>query len=228
MLRIVHSIPNECIDCGAPREKISDLSIKDRGNTVFCYICGVIMVIQDQEEDAGDLEITASFTSCPHCNTLDEIQVANGEEWCNGCGLDPNKLDYSTQELSTLWKKGSGIRAFMGRGVPKTTSRLYRFLINFCGPHCVYAEDCPQSTKNFTICMKEEIENDSGILLVETKMGSKKKQKKARKIERQRIEKEKKRAVVQFSPSGWYAKVVECNETKDPQKSTYTGGGSRT
>lgn len=233
MLRIIHSIPDRCVDCGAPKEKLGGrllLEEEGAGNLIFCHECGIFMCLQDQEEEEyADFELSASFVSCPHCKTVNEIQVAGGDEWCSGCGLDPNTPDYPTEQLASLWKEDSGIRNFMERGIPKTTTRMYRFLTTFCGPHCTFADECPQSTENFSTCLKEEAEEDPMLLRGETKVGSKKKRRKReRKLEVQRIEREKKKAVIEFSPSGWYAKVMKHNETEDPPKSTHTGGGSGT
>jgi len=183
------------------------------------------MVLQepyDDEEEPEELEVedsfevSASFLSCPHCRTVNEIQVAGGEEWCGGCGLDPNRTEVPPEELAHLWKDGSGIQETMKRGIPKSTmARLYRFLTNFCGPHCCFAEECPQATGNFTKCFREEvIESDDPDLLQiqETAMGkNKKKNRKARKREKERIRKEKEKAVLQCAPSGWYAKNMKPN-----------------
>lgn len=234
MLRIIHSIPDECVGCGAPKEKLGGRILSDddyAGNLVFCHACGIFMAIQDQdeEEEYADLELAASFVSCPHCKTLNDMQVAGGDEWCSACGLDPSILDYSTEQLASLWKEDSGIRNFMERGIPRPATRMYRFLTTLCGPHCTFAEDCPQSTGNFSTCLKEEAEGDPMLLKGETNVGSKKKRKKERKLERERIDKEKKKAVVEFSPSGWYAKVMKHHdETEDPPKSTHTGSGPGT
>lgn len=232
MLRIIHSIPDECVNCGGPKEKLEGRTLSKGGETdnlIFCHGCGILMAIQNQE-GCADFELAASFVTCPHCKTIDEVQVAGGDEWCGGCGLDPSVPDYPTEQLASLWKEGSGIRGFMDRGIPKTTSRMYRFLTTFCGPHCLFADDCPQDTGNFSTCLKEEAEDNPMLLMGETKVGSqKKKGKRERKLEGKRIEKEKEKAVVEFSPSGWYAKVVKhYDKAEDPQKPTRTGSGSGT
>jgi hypothetical protein len=210
----------------------------EESNTLLCNHCGIIMVLQDdyedeEEENDADFEVSASFLSCPHCRTVNEIQIAEGEEWCGGCGLDPNRTDYPVQELAHLWKEGSGIRETMERGIPKTTmNRMYRFLTNLCGPHCSFAKNCPQSTGNFTKCFREEvIESDDPELLhiegVDVGRGKRKRSRNERKKEKERIRKEKERAVLVCAGSGWYEKRYY-NETNDPQESGDTGSGSGT
>jgi len=173
------------------------------------------MVLQEpyDDEEEPEEEVSASFVSCPHCCTVNEIQIAEGNEWCSGCGLDPNEENPSPEDLSHLWKLGSGIRETMERGIPKTTlTRLYRFLTNYCGPHCSFAEDCPQSTGNFAKCYREEVleSEDPDLLHIgESEVGKRKRSRKARKKEKERIRKEKEKAVLQCAPSGWYAQNLK-------------------
>jgi hypothetical protein len=194
------------------------------------------MVLQEVEEDTpAEGDLSASFLSCPHCHAINEIHVTGGEEWCSSCGLDPNQLGYSVEELSHLWREKSGIREAMERGVPKQGSRLYRFLTKLCGPHCSYSESCPQSTGNFSKCFREEaLEGDDPDLLhireEEVGRGKRKRSRKARrkaKKEKERILKEKGRAILACAGSGWYEKMYR-HETKDPQESQHTGSGSGT
>ncbi len=209
----------------------------EASNTLFCSSCGIVMVLEepldDEKEPVADFEVSASFISCPHCLTVNEIHVAVDEEWCSACGLDPNCTDYPPERLSHLWKEDSGIQESMKRGIPKNTmSRLYRFLTNFCGPHCAFAESCPQDTGNFVKCFQEEVieSDDPDLLHVErgTMGKGKNKRKRAeRRQEQERIRKERERAVLVCSGSGWYNKRY-CNEAKDPQESTHTGSGSGT
>ncbi len=210
----------------------------EESNTLICNSCGIIMVLEepldDEEEPDADFEVSASFVSCPHCRTIDEIQVGGGEEWCSACGLDPNCTNYPPERLAHLWKQGSEIQESMKRGTPKNSmSRLYRFLTNFCGPHCSLAQNCPQEIGNFVKCFHEEVleSDDPDLLHVERSAmgkGKKKRRRRAeRKQEQERIRKEKERAVLVCAGSGWYNKRY-CNETKDPQESTHTGSGSGT
>jgi len=212
MLRIIHSIPEQCPDCGSDNLSGKQMVLFEASNTLLCE-CGVMLVLQDDYEEEPEEEVSASFLSCPHCRTVNEIQIAEGDEWCGGCGMDPNRLDYPPEELAHLWKEGSGIRDTMERGVPKSTmARIYRFLTNFCGPHCSFAESCPQSTGNFAICYREEVleGKDPDLLYIgETDVGKKKKNRKARKKEKERIRKEKEKAVLKCSASGWYAQNLK-------------------
>ena len=238
MLRVIHSIPDECPDCGTDNLSGRQMLLYEEGNTVLCNHCGIIMVLQEdfeEEEEQADHEVTASFLSCPHCHTVNEIQIAEGEEWCAGCGLDPNRLDYAPEEIAHLWREGSGIRDSMERGIPKNSTRMYRFLTTLCGPHCSFAASCPQATANFAKCFREEVlESDDPDLLNrsedEVGKGKRKRSRKARKQARQekeRIRKEKARAVLMCASSGWYEKTYR-NETQDPQEHQHTGGGSGT
>ena len=242
MLRVIHSIPEECPDCGAENLSGEQMLLFSEGNTVLCNACGILMVLHEDDVEAeeeaererqADFELSASFLSCPHCCTVNEIQVEGGEEWCGGCGLDPNRTEVPVEELAHLWKEGSGIRATMERGVPRAgMARMYRFLISCCGPHCSFAEACPQATGNYAKCFREEVvESDDPDLLHiegdEVGKGKRKRSRKERKQEKARIRKEKERAVLACAGSGWYDKRY-CNETEDPQESAHTGSGSGT
>lgn len=239
MLRIIRSIPEQCPDCGSENLGGQQMLLYEESNTLLCNACGIIMVLQEpyddeeEPEEAADYEVSASFLSCPHCRTVNEIQIAEGEEWCAGCGLDPNRMDYPASELAHLWKEGSGLRDVMDRGIPSNAmTRMYRFLVNFCGPHCSYAEACPQSTGNFAKCFREEVidSDDPDLLHIEgdeVGRGKRKRNRKERKKEKERIRKEKERAVLVCAGSGWYEKRY-CSETDDSQEPAHTGSGSGT
>jgi hypothetical protein len=210
----------------------------EESNTVLCNYCGIIMVMQDEEEvseedDTDDVVVSASFVACPHCKTVNEVQIAGGEEWCAGCGLDPSVVDYPSEQLASLWKPGSGIRDSMERGIPKTSTRMYRFLTNFCGPHCSYAESCPQSTRNFATCFREEVlegEDPQLLQIVEDDVGkrsSKRQRRRERREAEERMRKEKAKAVLACAGSGWYKRKYS-SETQDPQGPAHTGSGSGT
>jgi hypothetical protein len=194
------------------------------------------MVVQDEEEveeEEADTTLSASFFSCPHCRTVNEIEIAGGEEWCSGCGLDPSERDLPSEQLASLWKEGAGIRKSMERGIMKPTSRMYRFLTNFCGPHCSFAEACPQSTGNFAKCFREEVlEGDDPQLLqiVEddvSKRSSKRQRRRERHAAEEVIRKEKAKAVLACAGSGWYERKYR-SETKDPQGPAHKRSGSGT
>jgi hypothetical protein len=237
MVVIIHSIPDECVECGATNLTGHQMLIFGECNTIFCNACGIAMVYQEEDEEEeeegySEIEVSASFASCPHCHTIDEIKVEGGAEWCGACGLDPNIKDYPSDELAHLWKEDSGIRHAMGtRSIPKVGSRMYQFLVNNCGPHCCYEEACPQSARNFATCFGEEHDLGGPNLLhigeENVGRGKRKKSRKAREKERKRILKEKSRAVLACAGSGWYREKY-CNETQDPNKPDDTGGGSGT
>ncbi len=231
MLRVIHSIPEYCPDCGSMNLSDGGMFLYQESNTVLCRFCGIFMLLQEDSDDVEEgPEVPASFVSCPHCCTVDEIQISEGKEWCNGCGLDPNRTEVPVEELAPLWKQGSGIRDFLERGIPKsTTGRIYRFVANVCGPHWSFSASCPQAKSNFTTCLQEEIDdaNDSDLLHIGgTDVGkSKRGRGAARKQERERIRKEKRTVVLRCASSGWYDKRHH-NETIDSQKSRDTGSGS--
>ena len=231
MLRMIGSFPKRFPACGSDNLGGQDRCFYEESNTLICNACGIIMVLQDShDEEESDFETSASLVSCPHCRTVDEIQIEGGEEWCAGCGLDPNQTEVPSEELAPLWKEGSGIREAMERGVPKSTaSRLYRFLTNLCGPHCSLAQSCPQATGNLAKCFDEEVleSEDQDLLHVGRNEVGRSKKKRSRKERKERIRKEKGRAVLACSSSGWYNKRYY-NETEDPQKSTHTGSGPGT
>ncbi len=238
MIRIIHSIPDRCPDCGS--ENLSgkeQMSLLEGSNTLYCEGCGIYMILQEEEEEpeeSHEHELAASFQACPHCCTVNEFIIAEGAEWCNGCGLDPNLTLLPPKDLAHLWKEGSGIRRMMTNGRPPyRTGWMYKFLTSSCGPHCLYESQCPQSVKNFTLCYKEEREDEGGANLLQiegTEMGrgrKRRKGRKERKKERERTYKDKERATLACSSSGWYNEKYR-NETENPQKSTHTGSGSGT
>lgn len=247
MLRVIHSIPDSCVECGAENLSGYKALLREEGNTVLCNQCGIIMVLPEEEDDVelaederaalsaeqADFEVVASFSTCPHCKTVNEIQVAAGEEWCSGCGLDPNEEDVPVEQLASLWKEDSGIRNSMERGIMKPHSRMYQFLTTFCGPHCSYAADCPQSSKNFATCFREEVLEGEDPQLLQTvgddvgKRSSKRQRRRDRKAAEERTRKEKGKAVLACAGSGWYERKYR-NETEDPQRPAHTGSGSGT
>jgi hypothetical protein len=237
MLRIIHSIPEQCPSCGSENLSGRQMVLFGEDKLIKCDACGITMYLEDSKEPEDNSKAPASYVACPHCGTIDQIIAVEGAEWCEVCGLDPNQLNYPTSELAHLWKEGSGIKAFMSKGRLKPTSRMYRFLVNFCGPHCSFSESCEQTVANYTVCIKEEIE-DSGDLIppppeerhsVSKSKGKKhrKERRRVRKQEEERIRKEKERAVLMCARSGWYDKRYR-NEIEDSQDPKDTGGGSGT
>jgi hypothetical protein len=226
MLQIIHTIPEQCPDCTSA----------DLRGTVSCPDCGAVMVLQRKEIEEEDLEdidnkiyeIPSNLVSCPHCHST-EFYTEEGEEGCLTCGLDPNVLDYPAPKLAHLWKEGSEIRVNLEGSIPKNpTTKLYAFLVAYCGPHCSLAKDCPQSRGNLFRCYKEEIldKEDDEMGKVKNIFNSKKyKSFKARKNERKAAPKEKERAVLKCSDSGWYITRYH-DKLMDKKESTHTESGS--
>ncbi|MBD3260779.1 MAG: hypothetical protein GF334_03745 [Candidatus Altiarchaeales archaeon] len=150
---------------------------------LICHDCGILFMPQD-EEDEGT-EITASVVSCPHCASVDSIFLYGDQETCSVCGLDPDEENIPASEMAHLWKdrgpevgdKERTIRETMLAGQTKfdAETRIGYFLRNFCGPHCSLANSCPQTTRNFARCFREEMGTSN-----ET-MGKGKKRRKSRK-----------------------------------------------
>ena len=230
MFHTIHSIPEKCPNCGAENLGGHEMLAQEQSNTLFCRPCGAVMVLQepydDEEEPEVTLEVSASFVACPHCHTIDEVRIEGGEEWCTECGLDPSRQDYPPEDLAHLWKPESGIRESMERGRPKVSmTQMYKFLTTFCGPHCSFESVCPQSIGNFVVCYRETglgTEEPDLPQIEGTELGKKKrKSRKARREEQERISKEKERAVLVYASDGWYH-TRYYSETKEPQKSTHT------
>lgn len=162
--------------------------------------------------------LTASVFSCPHCREVGEIQVAGGEEWCGGCGLDPNQVAYPSSEIAKLWKEGSRLRDMMEKDLAaiNATTKMGTFLRESCGPGCAYASECPQSATNFSKCFGEYREDTLGTS-AERDMGKKNRHKhqhhqehyKVSKKERKRLAREealrKKRAMFMCSAGGFFS-----------------------
>lgn len=222
----IHSAPRQCPECGS--EKLGGLSnvIENGGNSMLCHDCGVWMQIGGDTQ----LELTASVFICPHCKTADAIEEMAGEEWCNGCGLDPSIDAYSTPALSHLWKDKSDIRRIMQRDITLLSPihNLGKFLRTYCGPHCAYASDCPQSTGNLVTCYKEEFPNTPlGGDMSKKSRKARKQRKQERRQEREAISRASKKALVKCASSGWFEKVLYANSPY-PEQTGDTGSGSGT
>lgn len=236
---VIPSVPQQCPECGS--EKIGgSLNIAgDDGNTLLCHGCGVWMQIGlTGEIRVEGLELTAAIFICPHCKTAEAMGEGGGEEWCMGCGLNPNILDYPSPTLSHLWRKDSDIQRIMQKGtrVLRPDGKLGKFLRNYCGPHCPFAKDCPQTTGNLVTCYKEECPNtslggDMGRKSRRRKSGNSnkphKQRKKERRQEREAILRASRRALMECPKSSWFTKVLYDNSPY-PEQTGNTGGGSGT
>ncbi len=230
MKSTIHSLPDRCPKCGS--EDIASI-VKSSGEiseVVHCLKCDGSPY---KQEFPVAIKADLSFLTCPHCKSVDGIEVRGGLELCTSCGLEPDRDDYSTRELASLWKKGSGIYRFMNRTKLSGNSAFLNFLITECGPHCSYARVCPQEVNNFTSCFKEEREgNTNSLLQIEEEgdilMGRGRrwnKRKKNKQKEREKAESLKPR--IRYARVGWYAdRIIHNGEDENTQRSAHTGGGS--
>jgi len=153
---------------------------------------------------------------CPHCESIDAIVVYGGEEQCNICGLDPNNKDVPTSDLAHLWKARTPemddenlIREMMttlnANGNPRLVlgTGVGNFLRAVCGPHCSYASECPQTTKNFSRCYREERNTEEDVMSKRGK-GNKKERKARRKEEKKLWNQLHSRAWLFSPPTGWF------------------------
>jgi hypothetical protein len=180
--------------------------------------------------DADEVELTAAVFICPHCKTAGAITEMGGEEWCNGCGLDPNILSYPAPTLVHLWEPGSGIMRMMQRGVAmlRPDHSMGEFLRTYCGPHCSYAKICPQTVRNFITCFKEECPNTPiGEEMSRKSKKTRKQRKKERREEHEAVLRASKRALVECSRDSWFEKVLYANSPY-PEQTGDTGSGSGT
>jgi hypothetical protein len=237
MLELIHSIPDRCVRCQS--DNLSGKPLIDDGNTLItCNACGTWMAIPEQEGEETDeielgyAEVSASFQTCPHCKNVDAITVYGGEEVCQNCGLDPNKEDYPSEEIAHLWKEGSSIRGFLERGRCRPTSNIGTFFRKFCGPHCTYAEDCPQDTKQFQTCYSES-RNDvlritsPHLLQIEDEFDMGKRRQKNRRRKQRAAQKEaeqRKTSVFVCRTGGWLERYLRINhETSRKEGASATG-----
>src|SRR5574338_93254 len=107
MLVTTPSTPDECPQCQSENMTWRELGNGD--NVIICHSCGVWIKPSDENREPPVINLSASVLSCPHCREVGEIQVAGGEEWCGGCGLDPNETNVDSSTLAKLWKEGSRI-----------------------------------------------------------------------------------------------------------------------
>lgn len=116
----------------------------------------------DEEED-----IHGVISVCPHCMSVDAIQIYGENEWCGECWLDPNELDQDSPEIAKLYK--GGIKSALERdvGMLKPEKLYGKFVREECGPHCSFSKVCPQDTAILIKCYNEELyveEEDNGIV----------------------------------------------------------------
>ena len=172
---------------------------------VVCHDCGEIFEADEAGAASTASEVAANLAICPHCETIDEVTVYGDQEICDSCGLDPNRDDYSPEEIAHLWKprsedndpKGNSLISevlLRGRGKPGT--RLGNFIRGFCGPHCNFAEQCPQTAGNLATCFNEEAD-----------MGKRRKKKNRKASSNPPKESKKPTSWLYVAKGGWYSRV---------------------
>jgi len=218
-------VPSGCPDCGS--ECVQECS--DRSHRV-CHDCGSMFETQEQSE------ITASIIKCPHCESVDAVVAYGGEEQCYICGLDPNNENIPTAELAHLWKTRTPemddenlIREIMliplknGKTRFAFGSNIGDFLRTVCGPHCSYAGDCPQTTKNFSRCYREELATEEDVMSKRGK-GKNKAEKARRKEEKKLWNQLHSRAWLFAPPEGWFVSKRNYESETIYQEQSGTGG----
>lgn len=222
----IPSAPRQCPECGS--EKLGGLSniVENGGNSVLCHDCGVWMQIGTVDK----FELTAFLFVCPHCKTTGALEEMRGEEWCSRCGLDPNIEDHPASTLSHLWKKGSAIQRLLQSetSLVAPDRNLGKFLRTYCGPHCPFAEDCPQEAGNLVTCYREEYPNKPiGGDMGRKSRKARKLRRLERRLEREAISKAGQKALVQCAGAGWFEKVLYAN-SPCPEQAGDTEAGSGT
>ena len=203
----IHSEPLRCRDCNS--EKIYE-ALDYGQDYLICQDCGVIFMEDNDDEN----EIIASISKCMHCESVDAIVIYGGEECCNICGLDPSKEDYPASEIAHLWKRRSIehedddklIREVMlsGPGKFRFDSNIGGFLRSSCGPHCTFQQVCPQTTKIFSRCYREDKLTEDFDVSRRRRKGKNRKGKAQRKAEKEIYRKLNSRSWLFASQKGWY------------------------
>lgn len=221
-IRSVRSARVKCRDCQS--DNVSQAS--DYGEFYnICHDCGVLFMIDEE------LEVTASIMKCPHCESVDAIVANGGDEVCNICGLDPNEEEYESGALAHLWKSRGPEHEEEDRLIRevmlsekmakfRTGSNIGNFLRSSCGPHCPYAASCPQTTKNFSRCYREETstwENEMGKRKRKSK-GKNKAAKALRKAKKQAWQRLHSRAWLFAASGGWYVRSKKYATETDHQE----------
>lgn len=221
--------PSERLRCRDCQSEKVEVAWEFAEAYLICHDCGVLFMPED--EDSGH-EITASVVKCPHCESVDAIVVYGGEEQCNICGLDPSREDYPAIEIAHLWKNRSEehedddklIREVMvsGPGKFRHDSNIGGFLRASCGPHCSFAHACPQTTKIFSRCYREEKSSPQEDEVSKRQRKGKNKEEKARrKAERKAYQRLHSRAWLFAAGGGWYVRTGKyATETHHQEQST--------
>lgn len=208
MIMVVNSVPHRCPGCKS--DNLDQRLFNDGGNVINCNNCGGIISIQE-------FRTSSDSAPCPHCGTVGDLQVSDGEEWCGYCGLDPSVTEYPSPDLAHLWKDGSEIQRLLNSDAQALQPHLNmgKFVREECGPRCVLATECPQSRQNFILCLQEWREERHGYGEAEMSKRRRKHQrsaannvcklsKKERKQAARAAREANKRAYFQCAAGGWF------------------------
>ena len=160
--------------------------IGDLAGRYLCRKCACeFSVLEGRGADDEEEDIHGVVTVCPHCMSVDSIQIYGDIEWCGECWLDPNELDPSSPEIAKLYK--GGIKRALERdvGMLQAGKPYGEFIRQECGPHCSLAKACPQDTGILIKCFKEEFssEEEDSEIVGKRKRGKKGKGRKKNKIQ---------------------------------------------
>ena len=133
----------------------------DLAGRYMCKTCACeFSVTEDVKSDDEEEDIHGLILVCPHCATIDSIQIYGDNEWCGECWLNPNDLDQGSPEIAKLFK--GGIKRVLEKNAPMIgADRLFgKFIRQECGPHCSLAKSCPQDVGIMIRCFKEEYSSE--------------------------------------------------------------------
>ena len=208
-----------CPDCDSPRVILGLDYPFLKTDEYVCHECGATNNISLLSEESN----ASPRRECPHCGRIDDFEVRGDEEWCLECELSPER-EYSSPEISHLWKKGSSIQILLDQNAERFRLGTDRgtFLRCACGPMCQEAEDCRQDVSIFEICFKVGLEGQGS----EAASVSKKSRKKRRQREaRMYSAKATKEALLICANNGWLAgRLYETDYQKSPGDSESRSG----
>lgn len=223
----VTSPPSKCPACGAMNFPGQIVLIKESENIYSCEDCFIHIMVGDETE--GDVDESASNT-CPHCDCIVEMQISGREEWCPNCQLDPNKEDYSSEDLAHLWPKNTAIHKIMASGALNKHKKIFKFVKEECGPKCDASDVCEMTIFTMRNCASEDLPETKAFnkSFKNLNKSAGKHGEVLKKAKAFKKKDHKKQVTVEFSSSGWYAKKLECktNETNYPQKHIHRESGS--
>ncbi len=130
----------------------------------LCRECGCeFKVLDNQEEEEWEDEgenVHGVIETCPHCNAPNSIQAYGGAVWCERCWLDPDQMDQDSPDIAKLYKNGIKRALEKDVGLLKADRPYGEFIREKCGPHCDYANPCPQTAGNLINCFREYLSEE--------------------------------------------------------------------